>query len=443
MCSIAGASTKEEVEQMLAILKHRAPDDSGVVDDGKFSIGMGRLKIIDLVSDGLCPVTDGNLVLAFNGEIYNYIELREELKKLGHTFKTNSDSEILLKSYQEWGEDCLDKFNGMFAFAIYDSKTIFLARDIVGEKPLYYTAPPGEPFRFASEAKALGFKCNEFPPASCGRYDLTTKKLTIRRWWNFVPFERDIDFDTAIHELDDLLKSSIALRTRSNVPYGLYLSSGVDSTLISTYHYFDSRFTYIDKDYETEFKKIFPKILWHLDYPVSTFSPFGLWKLAQEARINEVKVILSGEGADELFGGYVRYVPNEYNRLAQKHFPSYHKIFPYRDMLWEEFNGNMRELLRMGDRMASAWGVENRCPFLDRRIIEFAFSLPMEFKIKGFETKVILRELLKNRMPEYRFEEKQGLFCSVNKWLGVPEEGFGKETYKKYQEKIWKTFLKR
>src|SRR3990172_674010 len=107
MCSISGASTKQEVERMLSIMKHRAPDDSGVISDGQFAIGMGRLKILDLDSPGLCPITDGNLVMTYNGEIYNYLELREELIKLGHEFHTESDSEVLLKAYKQWGEGCL------------------------------------------------------------------------------------------------------------------------------------------------------------------------------------------------------------------------------------------------------------------------------------------------------------------------------------------------
>lgn len=441
MCAIAGGPSQGEVEQMLLLMKHRAPDDSGAVTDGKYAMGMGRLKIIDLVSGGLCPVRDEELVLTFNGEIYNYIELREELKRLGRAFKTESDTEVLLQAYKEWGEECLDKLNGMFAFAIYDGKSLFLARDIAGEKPLYYKEGSDGSFRFASEAKALGFICDELLPAHTARFSLETKKLTIRKWWNFIPTIHDISLENAVDELDILLKDAVTIRTRSDVKYGLYFSGGIDSTLISTYHNFTHQFTYTDGDYSKEFNEIFPKILWHLDYPVSTFSPFGLWKLAEQARGKNVKVILSGEGADELFGGYVRYVPNEFNRLAQKRFPSYKAIFPYRDMLWEEFNGNMRELLRMGDRMASAWGVENRCPFLDRRIIEFAFSLPQELKIGGLETKIVLHELLKRRMPEYNFQEKQGLFCAVNEWLGVPEEGFGKGVYKKRQQEIWETFI--
>lgn len=425
---------------MLEKMRHRAPDDEAIFHDGRFAMGMGRLKIIDLVSDGLCVVADKELRLVFNGEIYNFIELREELEGLGHTFSTKGDAEVLLKAYRQWGEGCLDKLNGMFAFAVYDGESVFLARDIAGEKPLYYSLGADGDFKFSSEAKALGFACHELPPAHCARFRFDTKTLDIKKWWTFVPYERDIDFETAVKELDALLEDSIRLRTRSDVPYGLYLSSGVDSTLISTYHDFAHTFTYKDGEYKEEFRSTFPKILWHLDFPVSTFSPFGLWKLAQTARSKEVKVVLSGEGADELFGGYVRFIPNEFNRLALKQFPSYEGVFPHRNMLWEEFNGNMRELLRMGDRMASAWGVENRCPFLDRRIIEFAFSLPMEHKIRGLETKAILREVLRRRKPDYKFEEKHGLFCSVNRWLDVPEEGFGKATYRKYQEDIWEGF---
>src|SRR3990167_7586779 len=225
MCSIAGASTKAEVEQMLSVMKHRAPDDSGIVD-GAFVMGMGRLKILDLDSPNLCPVTDGNLVLSFNGEIYNYLELREELIKLGHEFHTESDSEVLLKAYKQWGTECLDKFNGMFAFAIYDGKTIFLARDIAGEKPLYYRKTP---FAFASEAKALG-KCIEFPPAHYGIWD--GRQLDLHRYW-FPPEEREVDLPTAVGELDVLLQSAVQMRTRAHVPYGLYKSGGIDSTLIS------------------------------------------------------------------------------------------------------------------------------------------------------------------------------------------------------------------
>lgn len=440
MCSIAGSNNKTEVDKMLSVMVHRAPDDAGVVFNGKFAMGMGRLKIIDLVSDGLCPYQEDNRTLVFNGEIYNYLEIRKELKALNWEFKTESDAEVLLKSYVKWGEKCLEKFNGMFSFAVYDGEQIFFARDIAGEKPLYYKE---KPFKFASEAKALNWDCQEFPPAHCGIYDLKKKKLTIKRYWNLE--KRDIDLRTVTDELEWLLEDSVKLRTRSDVPYALYYSGGIDSSLLNTFHNFKYKFTYKDNDnYRREFWKLFPKIVWHLDYPVEHFSPFALWKLAEEARNKKIRVVLSGEGADELFGGYVRYVKPHFNYMAQQAFPSYKTMFEpvesVTDAGWREFNGNMQVLLRIGDRMASAWGVENRCPFLDKRIIEFAYSLPDEYKINGTETKVILRRILERRVPGYKHIEKTGLFCSVNKWLGKEKEGFGKKSYMELQQKICRSF---
>lgn len=432
MCAVAGSHDTEEVNRMLALMEHRAPDGSGTVK-GDFTLGMGRLKIIDLVSDGLCPITIDGLNLVFNGEIFNYIELREELEKEGVQFTTSADSEVLLRAYKAYGEECLNKFNWMGAFAISDGESVFLARDIAGEKPLYYTL---QPFRFASEAKALGFKCLELPPAYSGRYHIQDKAFEINRWWTPPETTRELSLAQAVDELDVILEDAVKIRTRSHVPYGLYFSGGIDSTLISTYHDFEYKFTYKDGDYAKEFKEKFPKILWHLDYPVKTFSPFGLWKLAEQAKCAGVKVVLSGEGADELFGGYVRFVSNEFNRKAQQAFPSYKALFPYRDMMREEFEGNMRELLRMGDRMASAHGIENRCPFLDRGVIEFAMTLPPELKIDGTKTKVVLEALLKKRLPSYKPQEKHGLYCSVNKWIGADDK-FGKEAYTAYQEEIY------
>ena len=436
MCSIAGSTKREDVETMLEVLKHRAPDDSGIVSDEKFSVGMGRLKIIDLKSDGLCPYTEDGLTLAFNGEIYNYKELKRQLENSGWVFRTKSDTEVLLKAYRQWGIRCLDRLNGMFAFAIYDGQKIFLARDIAGEKPLYFRKTD---FAFASEAKALNWDCEELPPAHYALYDF--KELKIARYWELK--QREVRSDTAEEELEHLLADSIRLRTQADVPYGLYLSGGIDSSLINTFHDFKHTFTYEDGDYQEQFNEQFPRILWHLDYPVQSFSPFGLWQLARMAS-DKVKVVLSGEGADELFGGYVRYVRTSLNAEARVMFPSYQGLFQseYKDVHeqgWAEFNGNMQELLRMGDRMASAFGIENRCPFLDKRIIEFAYSLPLELKIKGFETKRILRRILERRNPQYKHIEKAGLFCDVNKWIGS-QDGFGKKDYLDYQQKIWQNF---
>ena len=432
MCSIAVSNDKTEVLKMLQVMKHRAPDEEGIVE-GEFNIGMGRLKIIDLKSDGLCPYKEGKYTITFNGEIYNYKEIRNELKLKGYNFRTNSDTEVLLKAYIEWKEKLFDKLNGMYAFAIYDGITVFFARDIAGEKPLYYTK---KPFRIASEAKALNFECEELPPAHYGVYN---GALKIKKYWE--PKIKEIRLKWAEEELEYLLEDSIKLRTQADVPYGLYFSGGVDSSLISTFNGFEHLFSYEDKDYKEEFLELLPKIVHHLDYPVKSFSAFGLWKLAEEAS-KKVKVVLSGEGADELFGGYVRYVLPEFNRKAQLEFPSYTSMFTnpksVNDNGWEEFNGNMQELLRMGDRMASAWGIENRCPFLDKRIIEFAYSLPEEAKIQGLDTKIILNRILKKRWPDYKRIEKKGLFCSVNDWIGAKDK-FSKEEYVNLQRKYRNT----
>jgi asparagine synthase (glutamine-hydrolysing) len=438
MCSIAGATNEERVGSMLLTMQHRAPDGYGWLGDKKFTIGMGRLAIIDLISDGLCPYREDEYILAFNGEIYNYKEIRRELQDLGWIFRTESDQEVLLKSYRQWGAKCLDKFNGMWAFAIYDGKTIFLARDLAGEKPLYYS---NKPFAFASEAKALKWKCEEFPPASYGIYDFKT--LKIQKWWEFKP--RPIDPRTALEELDFLIEDSMRLRLRSDVPMGLYYSNGIDSSLLATYADFEHKYTYVDGDYKDEFLKTIPKIVWHLDYPSTSFSPFGQWKLAELAS-KDVRVVVTGEGADELFGGYVRYIPTALAYEGRKRFPSYQAMFAskYKDVNeqgWEEFQGNLRLLLRQNDRMASAFGLENRTPFLDRRIIEFAFSLPPEMKIRGFETKTLLRRLLERRNPFYRHIEKAGLYCSIPEWLGEKDR-LSKKKYMALQEKLWRKLAK-
>ena len=433
MCAIAGNQMKHRAEHMLKKMAHRAPNGSKVVADGRFSMGMGRLAVLDLTSENLCPHVDGKLVLSFNGEIYNYLELRTKLQKLGHTFTTTSDTEVVMKAYKQWGKDMLERFNGMFALAIYDGKRVFLARDIAGEKPLYYRT---HPFEFASEAKALKWRCQELPPAHYLIYDFDRKEvLECNRWWSLSLHY--IDPATAEQELETLLEDAIRLRTRADVPIALYYSGGIDSSLIRSFHTFNYELTYTDGDYQEEFLKLFPKLLWHLDYPVHSFSAFGLYKLAEQVSRTPARVVLSGEGADELFGGYVRYIPHTIDQEARRHFPSYPTYFPRaRDLnsiLWEDFTGNLRELLRMGDRMASAWGIENRCPFLDKRIIEFAFSLPQEMKIQGFDTKRILRRILERRVPSYRHIEKVGLYCAVNKWLDVSNP-FSKEKYVALQE---------
>ncbi len=426
MCSIAGSHLASDVWEGLEMMKHRSPDGFNV-STGDFNIGMGRLAIVD-IANAEFPMTREGYTITFNGEIYNYRELYEELVSENVCFTTSTDTEVLLYAFIQWGDKCLDKLNGMFAFAIRTPEgDVFCARDLAGEKPFYYT---DSPFRFASEAKCLTMPF-QLSPGHCLWY--RNGHVSVSRW--FYPRTPHIPpyLDEASYVLEGLLNDSVRLRTRSEVPYALYLSDGVDSNLINSFHKFDHTLTYVDGDYGEDMRRCLGKIVYHLDYPVASFSAYGLFTLAERANKSGVKVVLSGEGADELFGGYVRYVGNEFNRLAAIRYPSYATMFPHRDLMKEEFYGNMQELLRMGDRMASAHGVENRCPFLDRRVVEFAWALPMEWKISGLDTKVILREILKRRNPDFHFKEKHGLYCSVNKWLGVDDK-FDKATWLKAQK---------
>lgn len=433
MCAIAGSASSLDVQRMLEKMVHRAPDGTRVIMYDDFSIGMGRLAIIDLNLGDKFPYEFDDATIAFNGELFNYVEIREELKELGYTFETNSDTEVFLKGYLEWGVACFDKYNGMFAAAIYEGDTVLIVRDRAGEKPLYFSEMP---FAFASEAKALNFNCDELRPGHYIIYDLAEGEGVLTRWWKpqHITFG---SYDEARDILEETLVDSVKLRTRSDVPYGLYFSGGIDSSLIASCGNFEHRFTYSDGDYKKEFMSLFPKIMWHLDYPIQSFSAFALYKLAQRAQKHGVKVILSGEGADELFDGYVRHVPHWINYQMKKKFPSYQSLFPFDgDPGLKEFHGNMQELLRMEDRMTGAFGVENRSPFLDPRIIDIAFSIPMEWKFDGYDGKRMLRDIVKKRVPGYQFREKHGLYCSIPQWLGSTDK-LDKSKYVEYQKAIW------
>ena len=504
MCAIAGiVGDKGNIEKMIEIQRHRAPDDVKFYKDDNVKLGMGRLSIIDLHSPGLCLYEEGNLILSYNGEIFNYLELKKELKKLGHTFQTKSDTEVLLKSYKEWGIlKALEKFNGMFAFAIYDKKRkkLILARDIAGEKPLYYYRK-GKTFAFASEAKAftkvfpvaltedteffeafqhchgttLWKEVHELLPAHMLTYDLKKNTFEIKEYWEFK--KRHINLKTAEEELEELLADAVKIRTRSDVPYALYFSGGIDSSLISTFHDFDHKFYFDNKlDWKDEFFANIERVAWHLDFPVGSMSSFPLWKLAKEAR-EKVKVVLSGEGADEIFGGYVRYLPIAQEYAMRQKFPSYNSylfgkyfkfsdylsafaemtvrdkkytsfmketLAPYFDMFNDPINAMgfadfkliMPSLLQMGDRMAGAFGLENRCPFLDKRIIEFGFSLPPEYKIHHFEQKIMLRRIAAKRgLVDAVNMEKKGLVVTYNQW--VKTKDWDRSHYFRNLKKEW------
>ena len=340
MCAIAGIVAKkaamriapERIERMIMAQKHRGPDDTGYYRCDNLQLAMARLKIIDLGSDGLAPVVNhdrrGDQVLVYNGEIYNYVELREELVAKGHQFRTTCDSEVLLKSYLEWGQGCLDKFNGMFAFVIVDfaNDLIFAARDRAGEKPLYYYESNDE-FIFASEIKgiltqisrpeinitdeyiAFEYMSGEETLFAGVKSLLPGHKLLYRgikhglmgkrvsEYWNVIDKVCEIDPAQAVDRFDELLQDSVRLRCRADVPMGLYLSGGLDSGLIAYMARppiaFSCHFPYGEKYDELEYAKVIakaigtehvvveptkedferylPAIMYHLDMPVGSF----------------------------------------------------------------------------------------------------------------------------------------------------------------------------
>ena len=365
MCGIAGFTNKisnadEVIEKMMEAIKHRGPDSGGKHVDSGIALGFRRLSIIDL-STGSQPLynEDRSLVLTFNGEIYNYRELRDELIAAGHCFSTNTDSEVLLHGYEEWGKDMLPKLRGMFAFVIWNSNNqeLFGARDFFGIKPLYYTKM-GESFIFGSEIKSFlmhpDFKkeLNEtalenyltFQYSPCeetffkGVYKLLPAhwftyrdgELKTERYWsiNFQADEKP-DLDEWVERISETFKNSVEAHKIADVEVGSFLSSGVDSSYVAAVANVDKTFTvgfgedekYNEIGYAKEFSKYigkeniskvitpeeywdtFPKIQYHMDEPLADPAAVALYfvcKLASE----RVKVVLSGEGADEIFGGY-------------------------------------------------------------------------------------------------------------------------------------------
>jgi len=389
MCGIVGLvytdpsrpCETEIVTAMRDLVSYRGPDDAGIYVDGPVGLGHRRLSIIDL-GGGHQPMTDERkaLWIVYNGEVYNYRPLREELIAKGYKFRTHSDTEVILQLYAERGEKCVDALNGMFAFAIWDveRRSLFLARDRMGVKPLYYAETP-EAFVFASEIKSIfastkvSARCREealteylffrqvagsetlfrgvksLPPGCT--MTLRDGRTRITRYWSPRPDgERStIDFEDAVRMLADLLEDSVRMRLISDVPVGTFCSGGVDSSLVTALaaklkgdpvntfsvgfdepDYDESAFaTMVSERCGTihhqlrvgnaQFSELFPKMVWHNDEPLDFANSVQIFALSELAK-RHVTVVLTGEGSDELFAGYPRYrIP----RLAQwyRHVP--------------------------------------------------------------------------------------------------------------------------
>lgn len=367
MCGIFGFSgfvEKGLLARMARCLVHRGPDGEGFYEDEphRFSMGMRRLSIIDLEGGGQ-PIfnEDRTLAVCYNGEIYNYVELREELAAKGHVFQTHSDTEVIVHAYEEWGRACVTRFNGMFAFALHDARTgeTFCARDRSGQKPFYYFHQNGR-FVFASEVKAI-LQCPGVPracnvaaidaylalryvpeprtmfegiftlPAAHSLVIAAGGEITIERYWDVPIFTGPYQPDGAlVDDTERMLREAVKLTMRSDVPVGGYLSAGVDSSLlvalmtelsdkINTYSIgFNSPGDETRDAAETarllgtnhheiqcgpEDFDLLPKVVYHMDRPVGDALIVAFYKLAEGAA-KDVKVVISGEGADEIFGGY-------------------------------------------------------------------------------------------------------------------------------------------
>lgn len=372
MCGIAGyfASDGKEVsrgsiEPMLASLRHRGPDGFGIMEKKRCILGHARLSIIDL-DGGWQPISneDGRIAVTFNGEIYNFIELRRELESLGHRFRTNSDTEVIVHSYEEWGRECPKRFNGQFAFALYDERKdlLFLCRDRLGVRPLYY-AWNGPEFVFASEVKSLlasgkiaakidsaglyqifSIWTNVFPttPFSCvfelppaHTMEICAEETRQDRYWQYpLGTMEEMSLPDALEGTLESLNRSVRLRLRADVPVGAYLSGGLDSSLTTTLvtrwtdtrlktfslefedprfdesHYQREMVTFLGTDHcavrcgTEDISGNFESVLWAVERPILRTAPVPMFLLSRLVRSQGYKVVISGEGADEFFLGY-------------------------------------------------------------------------------------------------------------------------------------------
>lgn len=509
MCGIVGligGDPKEsQINAMLHAQKHRGPDFTGTYFEKDVALGHNRLSIIDLSQDANQPFfsNDGRYVLVFNGEIYNYLELRESLKGQ-YSFKTKSDTEVLIAAYVQWGPSCLERFNGMFSFAIWDKKEkqLFAARDRFGVKPFYYSFE-GKQFTFASEIKALfasgvekspneSVWANYFAYGSYGMPDetfwkgikqlpgghyLTLKENTIqiRKWYHFEEevkkYSEVLPFEEVVSKYESLLKDSIALRFRADVPVGFNISGGLDSsTLLAFVNEYQPKsninaFAFYTNDERYDELPWVEEMISNTENPLhkvllkssevpslsqafTSFQdePFGgvptvaYSKIFEAAQKMGVKVLLDGQGMDEQWAGYDYYtkkndsviqgvttspfktdvLDDSFLALAKK--PEYPKPFEddvqnmqFRDLFYTK----IPRALRFNDRVSMAASTELREPFLDFRLVEFAFAQPLQYKIKEGTQKYLLRILVSKYLSDsIRFTPKRPLQTPQREWLG-------------------------
>lgn len=535
MCGIAGIIgdfKKDQLDAMLISQHHRGPDATGkFFDEGFVALGHNRLTIIDLSPQSNQPFSDnlGRYELVFNGEIYNYIEIKAALQNQ-YVFKTESDTEVLLAAYIVYGKHCLEKFNGMFAFAIWDNqdKKLFAARDRFGVKPFFYSCFNGN-FYFSSEIKAIHAAgipkiSNEKIWASYfafGSYGMPNetfwehisqlpgghfleyenKNLTIEKWYHFekevAKQPKNLSFDQAKDYYILLLRDSINLRFRADVPVGFNISGGLDSSVLLasvraqnihnedckayTFYCNDAKYDelpWVEKMIaitKNPLTKVLlqadevagysEKIASYQDEPYGGIPTLAYAKIFEQARKDGVLVLLDGQGMDEQWAGYDYYTqtneatiqgvqdsPYKINMLsdaflAQAEQPEYPKPFnddvlnkQYRDLFYTK----IPRAMRFNDRVSMAFSTELREPFLDYRLVEFAFSLPLEFKINKGITKYMLHEIaLEFLTKDFVFDYKRIIQTPQREWLATDLKEWVSESFKTLEHSQYSSWLKK
>lgn len=565
MCGIVGICSQnhrqnaETVITMRETLRHRGPDDSGlwVAADGATILGHRRLSVIDLSPASHQPMQDAKalITISFNGEIYNYLELRDKLTSLGHSFRTQGDTEVIIEAYRHWGEDCVDHLNGMFAFALYDAvrDVLFAARDRAGEKPFYYWHN-GKAIVFASELKALmrhpdlprrldleamnyylsygyvpwdacilqGVK--KLPQGHFLIFDRRLNRLLIRRYWSLPEPESfaQLDEEDLVSEFKDLLTDAVRSQLVADVPLGILLSGGVDSSLITAIasevstkpvktftisfpgharlneepyarivaNHFATEHTVLPA--EAASVNLLPELAAQYDEPFADSSLIPTFLVSRLIR-QHATVAIGGDGGDELFGGYIHYTWLQRQEMIRRYIPSFARsalascverfippgfrgrsylmglrgtvqdsfafvnqffdsrnrplIFPplrglpHNSILRSErYKGQLKlpgksviekgtaadfvtylpdDILVKVDRASMLSSLEVRAPFLDYRIIEFAFArVPDRLRIQGKERKILPRMLAARLLPSnLDLKRKQGFSIPLANWL--------------------------
>lgn len=527
---------EEEVKFKLETIQFRGPDHLGIHKQDDLVFGHLRLSILDLNVRAHQPMSFEDLVIVFNGEIYNFNDLRNELEGLGYTFDTTGDTEVLLKGYKQWGADLTGKLNGMFAFAIYNSTTrkIFCSRDRLGVKPFYYSwrdgifeicsqlRPISQHKRINEAAVSMYLDCGyipspysiyqdvyKLPPGNNLEIDLNELKFEIKEYWNLKAVENiGLPYKEAKQKLHELLKEAVKIRLQSDVPFGTFLSGGIDSALISsiaakisngrirTFSIGFEDAKYDESKAAASYAKIIgaehteticrpgdilemiPKLIEVYDEPFADSSALPSLLLNKVTK-RAVTMALSGDGGDESFFGYnhfrlvpyadkITLVPQLLRKMASRIltlnvlgrrsesyrgilnvgskydfiagiFVGYDSLLKKRDFSWlahysgyKKWSDNLLQATAdlniklwlendsnaKVDRASMAYSVEVRSPFLDYHIIEFARTLPISYRYEKGNRKKILKDILKEYIPEEVFNlPKKGFAVPLEGWI--------------------------